>query len=470
MDAILFCDRQGEEFSPLNQWFNPALLPLLGKSLVQHNIESLQRAGAKTIHIVANTHIDRLKEELKNGAQWGVKLNFLYSKPRQDYFSLLKQQGDAISYPCLCSRGDIVFKNWLDCKTKVSANFNVGLATLLLVEPMMVVNRLKWVHLKRACETERTVDFYQLNSLQEYHTLVLSTVSNRKRAVIHSGKNIAPGATIGSMTSVSSKSLHRSSVYINHRSHVSPYAHLSEAVYIGKNCVIDRGARLKNSIVLDDTFVGSSVNLENAVIANNCMYRVDLNQHIFIDDESVLSSTQITPTTPLWQRAVALLTLVLLFPLLCLLLTLQCFTRTPLFRRIDLTINQSLEQSALTPSALSEGFVLQVNNTWIARIPLLLKVLTGTLRLTGRSPFHFCQPSAWSKQYQKIPVGLLSRAQITINPAHSAEAYEFCEIDHYFTPNRCKTKQFKADRDPGDHHSPSITLANNLLSSANNAE
>ena len=81
MDAIILADRLGEELTPLNEYYRPAMLPLLGKPLVQHAIEQCQRAGVTRVFIVVDDIADAIRRLLKDGERWSMEVVYVYRRP-----------------------------------------------------------------------------------------------------------------------------------------------------------------------------------------------------------------------------------------------------------------------------------------------------------------------------------------------------------------------------------------------------
>jgi len=72
---------------------------------------------------------------------------------------------------------------------------------------------------------------------------------------------------------------------------------------LAADVVIDRGARLRNCLVLDGTYIGENLDLENAIVAGPLLARADTGIVTEVGDPFLLASMQ-GRKTPAWRRSV----------------------------------------------------------------------------------------------------------------------------------------------------------------------
>lgn len=67
---------RGERMRPLTDRIPKPLLPVAGRPLIQHHIESLARAGFCEL-VINHAHLgDQIEQALGDGSQWGVEISY----------------------------------------------------------------------------------------------------------------------------------------------------------------------------------------------------------------------------------------------------------------------------------------------------------------------------------------------------------------------------------------------------------
>ena len=67
MRTIILADRLGHELFPLTDRTCPALLPVAGKSVLEHNLDMLANAGIKRAVIVIGSFADQVRTQFEFG-------------------------------------------------------------------------------------------------------------------------------------------------------------------------------------------------------------------------------------------------------------------------------------------------------------------------------------------------------------------------------------------------------------------
>jgi len=128
-------------------------------------------------------------------------------------------------------------------------------------------------------------------------------LSNRLRGLLFEARPNRAGHWLGAQARVAATSLDGRHVFVGERSWVEPSARLGENVVLAADVVIDRGARLRNCLVRDGTYIGKNLDLENAIVAGPLLARADTGIVTEVGDPFLLASTQ-GRKTPAWRRSV----------------------------------------------------------------------------------------------------------------------------------------------------------------------
>ena len=86
-------------------------------------------------------------------------------------------------------------------------------------------------------------------------------------------------------------------------------------VMIGSHCIVDKACRIRESVIFDHTYVGSHSELNRVIVDGRLVYQVDQDLATWIDDPSIVGSTQVKPgAVSIGSRILALLLLGLGLP------------------------------------------------------------------------------------------------------------------------------------------------------------
>ena len=84
MQALIFADRLGRELEPLTDRTCVALLPIVGKSVLEHTLETLAAAGLREAIVVVSPFADDLRAALGEGSRWGMRLDYVLTRGEED--------------------------------------------------------------------------------------------------------------------------------------------------------------------------------------------------------------------------------------------------------------------------------------------------------------------------------------------------------------------------------------------------
>jgi NDP-sugar pyrophosphorylase family protein len=407
MQSIILADRSGEEIYPFNQEYAVATLPVAGKAIIQHVVENCQSCNVDEIFIVLDKDDDKVQKVLGTGRRWSVNIHYIYKKHGQSYRSVLAQLGKKISFPIVAMRGDVVQKHWLqledgpklDCAT-IPGDIKTGVVSLMSKDTEL--EHLNWSAMLPTMQQldtpEAALNYYPIHTLENYHRAVMHAVKGMNNNLNQIGDPIHDSIRLGKLCEFTPRCLIDGRAQIDDYSHVDSTSELSGNIYIGKHCIIDKNVSLKNSVVLDNSFVGGGITIENAIVSERFFYRVDLGCELQLSDDAFLCSTQIKQGSKLQQLVGAFL-LCFVWPLVLL--------------------------AWVTPK---EATTTNSKRHWKHTVNLILAVAKGEIRLFGVDPAHQSSNEIWSNQFNLLPKGLLSFAQIHNASGLADSDYELMEI------------------------------------------
>ena len=264
-----------------------------------------------------------------------------------------------------------------------------------------------------------------LTSIGDYHRANRDLVAGRFLGIALPGRMVALGLTLGRRAQVSPKCLKQGVAFVGANSRVHPEAELLGEVVIGDEVVVDRGATIRDSVILSRTYVGELVEVANAVVASNLLIRVDTGAVLRISDAFLLGNL-----AEGGMGGVAARGFDRLFGLMLLLLSLPLWPLAALLAAREaggdplMAGREYLGTRPPSPShevAEARPLVLRHWRTGVPvlrHLPWLIAVVRGDLRLVGVSPLTPEESAARNEDWQFVrdsaPVGLLGPTQLNV--------------------------------------------------------
>lgn len=461
MKIFVFADRLGQELQPLTDRTCPALLPVAGKPLLEHTIESLALADLKDITLIAANYADQIRLLLADGRRWGVNIHYLSSRGEAEPGLFLQRQAHTVTSPYLVLRGDILRNPCVQQFAEraaavegavVQATIDHKPAALCLVRSLdtAALEHLAWPVLTQAQvapgPTVALADarISYIESLPAYHAANLDAIADAYPGLIIPGRRVANNMRLGRNSKIALRDPSCSQAFIGENSTLNEQVELSGRVVISDHTIIDKQASLKDTVVLPHTYVGEMVNLENAIVRSNDLIRVDTGAIVRVTDTFLLSDLQTntlsaTLADPLHRLLAAILLLcsLPLWPLAALAALLESPAQplqSILLRGNKIRTSARGEQERLAFTGWYWSTAIPV----LRQLPMLLASLQGHLRLVGSLPLTPADAAARTEEWELLadqaPAGLIGPTQLNV-PA-SAPIEEKLLSDAFYAKHR----------------------------------
>ncbi len=454
MQAIVFADRDGAELSPLNSVICPAMLPVNGKPVIEHCLEDLVLNGIEELFLVTGNNNAPMRKFLADGSRWSLRIHYVLSKSDECPDRVRSRLGSKLRAPFMAVRGDILRSShrWIASLPSKAASLswldsnNSPLGLIQVLQDTASLAELAWP-LTQPQPTQHRQSMHDshaclFSSLAQYHHAALARLQQPNSMGQPRGVSIRAGK----QCDIHHRSQTQGITVLGDYSRIHPEARLNGNVAIGKHCLIDRGARISNSVILNGTYIGAGLAVENAIVYGDRMIRVDMDAQLYLSERFLLADNTLHNNSlpglinPLAASALLLCSL----PLWPVAATLA-YARNP---------NQVLLSKPLLSNRISrsaQGPQPQSFTAWrwntpsplLSGLPLLLAALQGHLRLFGRD-HGFPQPikpgaaaeqvntpGPWQAQYESLPRGVLSPARLVLGANCPRETVELMEIELY---------------------------------------
>jgi hypothetical protein len=289
MKAIIIAENSQCRLSPLTDRTPHALLPVAGKTILMHALETLHRSAIFDVTVVSPTYCAKLATEIDTGPLIGMDVRFTPMIPEGEKMP---------DHVLMIGLKDIVDADWDDVlhglgDLKVHALMPIRMT--VCAEPVALVlspgyreripsdwgdvHLIDAIHLpigpKRVMSTATLRDYHQSN----FH-LLRGEFEYLKPA----GREYASGHRTSPKARVNAKSIQSDHGYFGAHCRVDKTARLHGDVIIGDRVVVGKGANVRDSIIFDRTYVGSHTDCSDAIIDGNLLIKVDTGVTLLLDD------------------------------------------------------------------------------------------------------------------------------------------------------------------------------------------
>ena len=470
MRAVVLADRLGKELLPLTDQTCVALLSIAGKTLLEHALDDVVRAGIKDVVVIASAHADQVRVLVEDGRRWGVELTVVQSRGEEEPKALMKRLPANATGAMVWLRGDMFRPGLLSEFLRQAEGANrpvvhgfhagqfAGVSLLASGKGKADLGSLHWPVMARGIPVPEPSDVkldagkvYRLVSLSEFHQASLDAIDGKVANLLIPGKETALGLTQGRYARVFPQSLKMGVAFVGSGSRVDASAEFHGRVAIADHVMVDKRARLTDTVVLPHTYIGELVDLRNAIIRGNDLIRVDRGTAMRVSDAFLLADLKETTIAlsiePLIHRLLGVVLLLFSLPL---------WPLAALAAKLE-SSGPMLAGKRLRGNRVAFGDFGQRERVeftafeWCTRIPLLrylprlLAVINGDLRLVGVEPVTRGQAeqrvAEWEKLADSAPAGLIGPTQLRLEFDASEE--ERLMSDAFYAAHRSRLGDWK---------------------------
>lgn len=249
MKSILICPAERNSVAALGENVPLAVVPILGKTLVDYWLEHLALAGAKEILILSDDRAEKISEHVGNGERWGLRVKVQNEISERTVAEARAKFKAVDNSNWLAAPNDVIFMDRLpqqpDLPLLVSyANWFAALVDLL----------------PRAATPDRIGHIVKLGVWTGLHAKIAPTAELHAPVFIGDNVRIGDGAIVGPNVVIEEKSL------------IEPHAKISDS-HIGA-----------------ETFVGAHTDIEHSIVLGSTLISWKYNSVIKVPDEFLLCS------------------------------------------------------------------------------------------------------------------------------------------------------------------------------------
>ncbi len=446
MQTIIFADRKQDSLGPIDKHYCPALVPVAGRETIIHTIEDLVDAGIKHVYVVISSQAYVIERLLGNGSRWGMKIDYLLSSGEEKPSDVLKRLGKLLHESYLLVRGDVL-------RTPIASEFirrtenidedNIhayisskysGVTLVKNSKDLTSINKLHWpAFSNRNTNTCKFIDFESSNlslleNITQIHTTSVEISNGNFKGISNKGLKSDDGYIHGKNIKLGNKTSISNNTFIGNNVHIGDGVELKTNVIINNDVLIDSGASLSNCLIFPDTYIGSNVNVENSLVIGNHIYRFDSDLNMNISDEFILSTLS-NPSNSYFDRATGIILLTATAPLWIIgILSTYITSSGKLFTRNNIHTNKVFNSNHGDVShCITSALELNTNIPVLRKLPWILNVINGDIRMVGASPI-ITDDESMNEPQDSFQYGLISSAFVDLPPMTPAFEKRMHEI------------------------------------------
>ncbi|MFH0959578.1 MAG: sugar transferase, partial [Pseudomonadota bacterium] len=178
---------------------------------------------------------------------------------------------------------------------------------------------------------------------------------------------------------------------IGNYTRINAGAKISKFSVLGEGVIIDQGAKVGSSVIFGDTYVGTDANIYKSVVVSNVVMNLDVGVWTSVGDPFLLSGVnkKIIYSVPqkIMDKSLAFLILLVTLPLWIAKGLIRILRGRPFFDvRILMIRDLYFDPASKDAARASEFFCFNNSGLFVRRLPGLIDVLMGKIRLVGVRP------------------------------------------------------------------------------------
>lgn len=308
MKAVILCSNEGTRLRPITCSIPKAMLPVMGRPVIEHMVRHLVRHNIEKITVVSDylsgeiknhfssVEIPRTKIEFKSIQSLdsffcdddtvliddGIVTDIDFSKVISEFqkggypFIVTKPEGCGSEYGSVYTDASEFVTKYIRCPDPVHSSGSV-FAGIMIVPKGTVAGDCSDLpaFMERLASSSKIISYSphcyikSIRDFESYHKCCRDYME-KKINLPFPCEERAPSVWVGKDATVMQGSVIVPPVYIGDRSFISKGARIEAYTQIGSDVNVDCFAGIKRSIIMDNTTLGEGCAIRGAIIGQNC--------------------------------------------------------------------------------------------------------------------------------------------------------------------------------------------------------
>ncbi len=384
-----------QDYEWLDHFFpgiHPLLVPICNKPFAEFLIDFSILAGSEAIRLVMDGPLSDVERYCENGNRWGIPISYASIKNTDDLQTVIDKNQR------FCSEDRVlIISGFVFIQYDKQYNYKTIFASLPDGE---ILSSNRGSLRLRGSRTETQHDMGNIplsllgfDSIDVYYQLCMEILNDISSPYVLPGYSNEAYCHIGRNVVISKSAEIRKPVIIGNNVQILADSIIGPKAVIGSNVIIDRESSVIGSIVLENTYIGEHLEVQNKIASGNILIEPESGISIAMDDPHLLTGIhQSGSAKSLFQSIVHRLAAILL-------ITLQLI---PFLLLTPILILQGKWKKSTNSyfTAVSEKYLILTTTTIertgpfstlaaalsLDRFTLLFRVLIGQLAIIGSWP------------------------------------------------------------------------------------
>lgn len=483
LPVFLQASGESRKLHPLTENLPSAMVSVLNQPVMTYPLELLARQGVKKYLVGLYASGGSIEAYFGSGRRWGVELEYVLQREPWGSAGVLKLAASRLRRPFLVVPGDAIVDFDLEkllkghtssgaCATVVVSAVNGDAGSRLVVDDQGFVTGLEaqpgpagWADTGIYLLDPQVLDLIPARTkfdihqdllpalvqngwkvrahFEEGYCNLLGTLKDFQRAqeaflariyqsdrdrnnpalpryALHKMRQALEGVWIGHGSSIHPGAQITPPVYIGQNTRIGKGVELGPYVVVGSNVVVDKWATVRCSTVLDHTYVGQYVRLQDRVVLQNRVIDIQTSSSVQIVDDFLLSQVPAAFSESGLRRffdaSLALFLLLATLPLTLPLVLLLWLTSGRVFHCMPVAWGNDTDAGSKKPAQPAFNlyrFATRDDHGRLAkvgrlleklewhRLPELINVLRGDLNLVGVKPLSLSEAEKITEAWQQ---------------------------------------------------------------------
>lgn len=449
------------------------LLPLVDRPFIQHVVEYFIGRGVTEYDFILSDHPEKIENLLGDGKRWGARFRYHLARDSRRPYDAIKRLAEAAGdQPVLLGHADRLpaveidetadspaFYYWLDRTIKptddqaqwtgwaILSPAQIAVLPDGLNEPRLEAHLISIFSRGGAIRKSE-----RLLSAESYAKLIAAQhqlLTGQFPGLLMTGREAAPSIRIGRHARVHPEAQLIAPVFLGENCLVEKGAIVGPNVVIGPESLVDRGATIADSLVRAHSYIGEKLALKTVLLDGSLLINARMGKTVAVGMNSSLAS--LSPDefrgnlSDLLSRLTAALLLLLTFPLWSIVCcALKLHRGGPIWRRREAvrlpappddsewrTFGLWSFADPRSPAGPGRGFFSRLRFILLELLPRLRNVVSGELHLFGVNPRNREEidrlSPEWRSLYLSQNAGWIAPSMLLRN--HNDGSHELPSID-----------------------------------------
>jgi|WetSurMetagenome_2_1015567.scaffolds.fasta_scaffold49157_2 NDP-sugar pyrophosphorylase family protein len=421
MKAVILPAGTTETLKPLTSRMPEYLLPVVNKPVVEHLIELLYQHNIKDIILLLKHMPYETEKYFGDGSKWGCTITYSLIRDYHDPISSIRKIRSKINEPCLCLPWNIItnldISAFVESHEQSHADISIAetskrdflvdkrdfypfiitpdaLSLLDEARPHQNLEHVIKTSFNNGISYNKISEEYDLkiiHNLNEYFQINQYVLCGGIDGIHIPGKEIQSGVHVGRGTRIHDDAIILPPALIGDNAHIKRDVFIGKNSIIGNNVILDVDASVRESIVLENTYIGPHNDVHQSIVRKNSLTSLPHLLDLFMQNDLILGDLNkkaaVCGLECFFNRAMALFLFILFSPVTTLLF---------LYHLLKPGSNYliSEERNGGFEVAVSQGTIRPKNFRFyyfrsripvLRKLPGLINVIKGDIRLVGNS-------------------------------------------------------------------------------------